>query len=86
MLTLVSSGDLQIVTGCLLGLLDESVQQDHPAFVIDVEKHSGDSVLRQIGSDFIDPLTERPADRHSDGPPEFNDFDVYSDALPVLLR
>jgi hypothetical protein len=52
MLTLVAYRQLQILSGRLLCFLDKSVQQDHPSFLVDVEKYSGDAVLSQTCPDF----------------------------------
>ena len=45
MLAFVAPCRFQILVRRLLRLLDESVQQDHPAFSIDVEKYARNSVL-----------------------------------------
>ncbi len=47
MSVLVASSQLQIFGRRLPRLFDESMQQDHPAFFVDVEKHPGDAVLGQ---------------------------------------
>jgi len=45
MLAFVAPCQFHILVRRLLRLLDESVQQDYPAFPIDVEKYARNSVL-----------------------------------------
>jgi hypothetical protein len=47
MLVLVAPRQRQIFAWCLLRFLDESMQQNHPAFPVDVEKYARDAVLTQ---------------------------------------
>jgi len=53
MLALVAPCQLQILVRGLLRLLDESMQQDHPALLVDIEKYAGDSVLGQARPYFV---------------------------------
>jgi hypothetical protein len=53
MLALVSASQFQIFVWSLLRLLDEAVQKHHPAFLVDVEEHSGDAVSREIAPHLI---------------------------------
>jgi hypothetical protein len=46
MLALVASCQLQILVWCLSRFLNESVEQNHPGFLVDVKKHPRDSILR----------------------------------------
>ena len=56
MFALVPFGQLQIFSRRLSGFLDESVQQDHSASLIDVEENTRNSVLTQAGPHFVDAL------------------------------
>jgi hypothetical protein len=47
MSVLVAASQFQIFGRRLARLFDESMQQDHPAFFVDVEKHPGDAVVGQ---------------------------------------
>jgi len=83
-LVLVVPRQIQILVRCLLCLLDESMQQDHPAQLVDIEKHPRDSVLSQVRSHFKDAVSQWPASRHPDGPAELHCLDVLPDALAIL--
>jgi pilus assembly protein CpaF len=61
------------------------VKQNHPAFPIDIEKHSRDAVLGQTGPHLIDTISHRPANRHPDRPTGLNCLDVLPNPLPVHL-
>jgi hypothetical protein len=67
-----------------LRFLDEAVQQDHLA-MRDAEDHPRDSPARDVTPDFPDPLAQRPANRHPDGPVEFDLLDVGADD-PTMVR
>jgi len=84
MLALVAPRQVQILVRSLLRLLDESVEQDHPASFVDIEKHSCDSVLGQARPHFIDAIAKWFANRHPDGPAELHCLDILSDALPII--
>jgi len=67
-----------------LCLLDESVEQHHPSFSINVEQYARDPIVRQIYPDLEDAVAQRAANRHSNRPAKFNRLDVFSDSLPIL--
>jgi hypothetical protein len=54
MLALVASRVLQVIIRRFLSLLDETVQQNHPAPFVDVEKHSCNSALSDRRSHLAD--------------------------------
>jgi hypothetical protein len=56
MLAFVTPCQLQSLVRRLLRLLYESVQQDHPAFPIDVEKYARNSVLHQARPHFVNAI------------------------------
>jgi hypothetical protein len=85
MLAFVPFRQFQIFVRSLLGFLDESMQQNHSASLIDIEKHARDSVLSQSRAHFIHAVTQRLANRHPDGPAELDRLDVLADPLPILL-
>jgi len=60
------------------------MEQDHPAFLVDVKEDAGDAVLSQAGSYFVDAVTEWFADGHTDRPAELYRLDVFSNAFPIL--
>lgn len=62
------------------------MKQDHPAFLINIEKHPCNSVLRQTGAHLIDAVMEWPANGHPDRPTELHRFDIFSDAFAVIRR
>jgi len=68
----------------LLRLFDESMQQDHSAFLVDIEKHSGDSVQDQVCSHFINTVAQWPGNGHPNWPAKLYCFDVLADAFPIL--
>lgn len=86
MLALVAPRQRQILVGCLSRFLDESMKQDHPALLVDIEKHPRDSIPRQVCPHFIDAVTQWFADRHPYGPSKFNRLDVLADPFAVLRR
>jgi hypothetical protein len=86
MLVLVAPRQLQIFARCLLRFLDETMQQNHPAFPVDIEKYARDSVLTQARPHFVDAVAERLAYGHANGPAELHGLDILSDALPILGR
>ena len=86
MLALVLPGQFYIPVACPLRLFDKGVKQDHSSFVVNVEKHSGDAILRQVRSHFIYPVTHRPANGHPDGPAKFDGLNVLADAFTVVGR
>ncbi len=84
MSVLVASSQLQIFGRRLPRLFDEPMQQDHPAFFVDVEKHPGDAVLGQTSSHLINAVPQWPANGHPDGPAELHGLDVLPNAFPVI--
>jgi hypothetical protein len=84
MFALIASRERHIFIRRLLRFLDESVEQDHPGLLVDIEEHSCDSVLGQTRADFIDGVSQWLADRHPNRPAKLDSFDVLSDAFPVL--
>ncbi len=81
---LVASSQFQIFGRRLPRLFDESMQQDHPAFFVDVEKHPGDAVLGQTSSHLINAVPQWPASGHPNGPAELHGLDVLPNAFPVI--
>jgi len=86
MLGFVSPRQLQVFVWSLLRFLDESVQQYHPALLVDVEKYARDSVLGQARPHFINGVPQRPANRHPDWPTELYRLDVLANPLAVLIE
>ena len=84
MLAFVTPCQFQSLVRRLLRLLDESVQQDHPAFPIDVKKYARNSVLHQARPHFIDAVTQWSANGHSDRPAELHRLDILADTLPIF--
>jgi hypothetical protein len=84
MLALVAPRQLQILVRSLLCLLDESMQQDHPALLVDVEEHPRYSVLGQARPHLVDAIAYRSANGHADWPAELDGLNVLADPLPVL--
>jgi hypothetical protein len=76
MLSFVAFGQVQVLARRLLRFLDESVEQDHAALFVDVEKDSCNAVLRQARPHFVNTVAERLANWHPDRPAEFHRFDV----------
>jgi hypothetical protein len=85
MLAFVPFRQFQIFARSLLSFLDESMQQNHSASLIDIEKHARDSVLNQSCPHLINAVAQRSAGRHSDRPAELDRLDVLADPLPILL-
>jgi hypothetical protein len=52
MFALVTSRQFQVPVRRPARLFDESMQQDHPAILVDIEKHARDSVLHQADPHF----------------------------------
>src|SRR5260370_39674233 len=86
MSVLVASSQFQIFGRRLPRLFDESMQQDHTAFFVDVEKHPGDPVLGQTSSHLINAVPQWPANVHPDGPAQPRGLDVLPNAFPVIWR
>jgi hypothetical protein len=82
----VASRQLQIFVRRPPRFLDKSMQQHHSASLVDIKKHSRNSVLREARPNFVEALTQRPANRHPDWPPEFHRLDVFTDAFAILGR
>jgi hypothetical protein len=81
----VGTGKTQILSWCFPGLFDEAVQQHHSLICIDVENYPRDSICCQICTDLKQTAAQRPCNRHSHWPAKFNSFDIFSDALLVIL-
>jgi hypothetical protein len=86
MFPLVAPRQCQVIVWRLPRFLDESVQQNHPTFPVDVEQHPRNSVFRQVRPNFIQAITQGLAHRHSDRPAEFCRLNVLSNALPIFGR
>jgi hypothetical protein len=84
MLAFVTPCQLQILVRRLLCLLDESVQQDHSAFPIDVKKYARNSVLHQARPHFINAIASGLANGHPDGPAKLHRLDILTDTLAVF--
>jgi hypothetical protein len=82
--SLILPSQLQVRRRGLLGLLNEAMQQDHPASRVDLKQHPSDPVPSQTRSYFVKSIAQRSTDRHSNRPTEFHGFDVYADLLPIL--
>ena len=67
-------------------LLDESMQQNHRAIFVDVEKHVGNSILGQCRSHFLEAAAQRSANGHPNRPAELDCFDVLANPLAVLIQ
>jgi hypothetical protein len=67
----------------LLSLLDESVEQDHPPFLMDIEPHWRDPLVDQVRSDFVNSIAHGFTNRHPYGPSKFQRLDVFSDVFAV---
>ena len=84
MLILVAARQVQILVRRLPRFLDESVEQDHMAFLVDIEKYACDSVLGQARPHFVDALAQWSTNGHPDWPAELSRLNVVADPLPVL--
>lgn len=84
MLALVPARDRQISIRSPRRLLDEAVQQNHPALLVDIEEDPCSPTLSEIGSYFVNSFAQRPADRHPDRPAEFDGHDVLPDPPAVV--
>lgn len=60
------------------------MQKNH-LFPGDTEDHARDAMVADVTADFVQPLAERAADRHSDGPAEFGGGDVLTDRTTAVL-
>src|SRR4051794_38780493 len=74
--------EVQITLRGLLRLLDEAMQQDHPA-LIDAKQHASDAALRQAAPDFPKARAQRPHQRHADRPGKLHVLDVLANDLSV---
>lgn len=84
MFSLITLSQFQVLVGRLSRLLDESMQQNHPAFRVDIEKHASDSAPDQAGPYFIETVAQRATHRHPDRPTKLNGLDVFADAFAIL--
>jgi hypothetical protein len=66
---IVALRQVQILGRCLLRFLDESMEQHHPALLVDIEKHARNSVLGQARPHFIDAIAQWFANGHANGQP-----------------
>lgn len=80
----VASRQIQILVRRLARFLDESVEEDHPALPVNIEKHPRDAVLRQVGPHLEETIAQGLANRHPEGPAEFHRLDIFPDALSVF--
>jgi hypothetical protein len=60
------------------------VKQDHPEFLVDLEKHPRDTVLEQLCTNFVPAATHRPANRHPDRPAKLGSLYIFADAFSIL--
>ena len=84
MFGLIASSKPQIFFRRLPGLFHESVEQYHSTSLIDIEENARDTVLRQIGSDLVDSVTQWPANGHSDWPTELYGLDILTNAFSIV--
>jgi len=84
MLILVAARQVQILVRRLLRFLDESVEQDHSALLVDVKENSRDSVLSQARPHFVDAVAQWPTNGHPDWPAKLHCFDVLPNTLPIF--
>lgn len=85
MLEFISLCQIKIFIGSLPRLLDESMQQHHPASLVDIEKHTGDSVLSQISPHLMNAIAQGSANGHPDGPAELHGLDIFTNQLAILI-
>jgi hypothetical protein len=81
----VGTGMTQILRWRFPGLLNEAVKQHHSLICVDVENYPRDSIRCQIRTDLKQTATQRPCNWHSHRPAKLNSFDIFSDALLVIL-
>jgi hypothetical protein len=62
------------------------MEQNHPAFLVDIEKHPRDSVLHQARPHLVDAVAQWSANGHPKRPAKFHGLDVLADPLPILRR
>lgn len=86
MLILVAVRQVQIFLRRLLRFLDESMQQNHPAFLVDIKEHPRDSVLGQARPHFVDTVAQWPPNGHPYWPAELHRLDILADVLPIFRR
>ena len=80
----ILSSQFQVCRRCLPGLLDEAMQQDHPALRVDIKQHPSDAVLTQARPHFAKPIAQGSTDWHSNRSTEIHGFDVYANLFPIL--
>src|SRR5579863_3315854 len=86
MLVLITPSEFQILMRSFLRLLHKPMEQNHPAFLVDVEKHSGNAILREARTHFVDAIAQRPAYRHANRPAEFDCLDVFANAFSIFRQ
>jgi len=84
MLAFVPLRQLQVFARCLLRFLDESVKQHHPVSYINVKQYPRDAILPQPSPNLVDPIAQRLASGHPNGPPELHGLDVLPNPPPVF--
>lgn len=84
MLAFIAPCEFQIAGRSLPRFLDETVEENHSALFVDIEKYPCGAALRYVCSHFVNSGTERLADRHPYRPAVLYGLDVFADPFPVL--
>src|SRR5271168_3662298 len=77
-----SRGEIDLGFRRFLGLLDETVQQDHVTLA-DAENRSRNSIAVERASHFPQPLFERRAMRTPDRPTKLDLLNILADRVPI---
>jgi hypothetical protein len=60
------------------------MQQNHPAFLVDIENYPRDPVLRQFAPHFIEAVSHWPANWHPNRPAKLDSLDVFPNPLAIF--
>ena len=60
------------------------MQQHHPAFLVDIEKHASNAILGQACPNLLDTVAQWLANGHPDKPAKFHRLDVLADPFTVI--
>src|SRR5215471_4237703 len=75
--------EVDLSLGCLLSLLDESVQQDH-AIAFQTEQDTRDSTTAKIAANLPKFAPDRSNQGHPDGPRKLHVLDVLAYRFPIF--